>query len=110
MSVAAGGKLPMYVNLGSSTPVAGGTKFDLARVKSSYRGSTLQLNLWDIGDGGKDANGNPTVASITINPPGRHGYGDGHLQLVQGLWRGRGAIGRGRHSRHHQWDRRLHAQ
>ncbi len=64
VSVAAGGKLPMYVNLGSTTPVIGGTKFYLARVKTSYRGSTLQLNLWDIGDGSSGA-----TATITINPP-----------------------------------------
>ena len=64
VSVAAGGKLPMYVNLGTTTPISTTTQFYLARVGSQYKGSTLQLNLWDIGDGSNGA-----IASITIQPP-----------------------------------------
>ena len=45
----ADGKLPLYVNVGSTPSVS---TFYLAKISPEYAGKVLQLNFWDIADGG----------------------------------------------------------
>jgi len=73
IGVFADGKLPIYVNV----PTIGvSTSFYLARIPPQYAGKILQLNLWDIGDGGSptltivpppDATNPPTTCNWTID-------------------------------------------
>ena len=58
IGVYADGKLPIYVNVPSNGVT---TSFYLARITPNYAGKILQLNLWDIGDGG--------TPTLTIVPP-----------------------------------------
>jgi hypothetical protein len=70
LGVYADGKLPMYVNVPQNNVT---TSFYLARITPNYAGKILQLNLWDIGDGGS-----PTLTIVpppdAINPPTTCGW------------------------------------
>ncbi len=58
IGVYADGKLPIYVNVPTNNAT---TSFYLARITPNYAAKILQLNLWDIGDGG--------TPTLTIVPP-----------------------------------------
>jgi Putative Flp pilus-assembly TadE/G-like len=58
LGVYADGRLPIYVNVPTNNVP---TQFYLARIPPNYAGKILQLNLWDIGDGGSP--------NLTILPP-----------------------------------------
>jgi Flp pilus assembly protein TadG len=58
LSTFAEGKLPMYVNVAM---VPSTTNFYLAKITPQYAGKILQLNFWDIADGG--------TAGIRVLPP-----------------------------------------
>jgi hypothetical protein len=57
LNIFADGRLPIYVNQAPES----GTSFYLARIVPEYAGQTLELELYDIGDG--------SPANLTIVPP-----------------------------------------
>lgn len=58
LSTFAEGKLPMYVNVAT---IPSTTNFYLAKITPQYAGKILQLNFWDIADGG--------TSGIEVLPP-----------------------------------------